>query len=98
MMFVFINVISSLIIKRYKIEKIRTINTNKLTYISIKNSHLKSENNYLRAMGEIAAILKIRSFFAKLSNFFILGASKLKSLRSILLTLDSVIKLKPFFF
>lgn len=48
--------------------EIRTIKTKKLTYISIKNSHLKSGNNYLRALGEIAAILKIRSFYNK-NNF-----------------------------
>ena len=70
----FRDLIKSLLNENFKItvisiagtrEKIRTINTNKLTYISIKNSHLKSENNYLRAMGEIAAILKIRSFYNK---------------------------------
>jgi len=49
-------------------DKIRTIKTKKLKYISIKNSHLKSENNYLRALGEISAILKIRSFYNK-KNF-----------------------------
>ena len=40
MMFVFINAISSLIIKRYKIEKIRTINN--CFFFSIK---MKIENN-----------------------------------------------------
>ena len=70
----FRDLIKSLLNENFKItvisiagtrEKIRTINTNKLTYISIKNSHLKSENNYLRALGEITAILKIRSFYNK---------------------------------
>ena len=73
----FRDLIKSLLNENFKItvisiagtrEKIRTINTNKLTYISIKNSHLKSENNYLRAIGEITAILKIRSFYNK-KNF-----------------------------
>ncbi len=70
----FRDLIKSLLNENFKItvisisgtkKKIRSINTNKLTYISIKNSHLKSENNYLRAIGEILAILKLRSFYKK---------------------------------
>ena len=73
----FRDLIKSLLNENFKItvmsisgtqNKIRTIKTKKLTYISIKNSNLKSENNYLRAVGEIAAILKIRSFYNK-KNF-----------------------------
>ena len=48
--------------------KIRMINTNKLTYIGIKNSNLKSKNNYLRAVGDIIAITKIKNFYNK-KNF-----------------------------
>ena len=73
----FKDLIKSLLNEKFKItimsisgtrDKIRTIKTKKLTYISIKNSHLKSDNNYLRAVGEISAILKIRSFYNK-KNF-----------------------------
>ncbi len=70
----FRDLIKSLLNENFKItvisisgteNKIRIISTNKIKYISIKNSHLKSKNNYLRAIGEIAAILKIRSFYDK---------------------------------
>lgn len=73
----FKDLIKSLLNENFKItimsisgtrNKIRTIKTKKLTYISIKNSHLKSDNNYLRALGEITAIFKIRSFYNK-KNF-----------------------------
>ena len=49
-------------------DKIKVINTKKLTYIGIKNNKLKSSKNYQRAIGDIISILKIR-FFYKKKNF-----------------------------
>jgi hypothetical protein len=45
--------------------EIKSINTKKISYIGIKNPHLQSSNNYLRVIGDIIAILKIRSFYKK---------------------------------
>ena len=46
-------------------DKIKVINTKKLTYIGIKNNKLKSSKNYQRAIGDIISILKIRFFYKK---------------------------------
>jgi len=73
----FRDLIKSLLKENYKItimsiagtkDKIKVINTKKLTYISIKNNNLHSSQNYLRAIGDIISILKIR-FFYKKKNF-----------------------------
>lgn len=76
----FKDLIKSLLKKNFKItiitisgtkDKIKVINTKKLTYIGLKNRNLHSSNNYLRALGEIKTIFKIRNFInkKKLSSF-----------------------------
>ena len=73
----FRDLIKSLLKENFKItiitiagtqDKVKVINTKKLTYIGIKNNNLQSSQNYLRAMGDIISILKIR-FFYKRKNF-----------------------------
>ena len=73
----FRDLIKSLLKENFKItiitiagtqDKVKVINTKRLTYIGIKNSKLHSSQNYLRAIGEIISILKIR-FFYKKKNF-----------------------------
>lgn len=70
----FRDLIKSLLKENFKIsvmtisgakKEIRRINTKKLSYIGVKNPHLQSSNNYLRAIGDIIAILKIRSFYKR---------------------------------
>jgi glycosyltransferase involved in cell wall biosynthesis len=48
--------------------EVRQINTKKITYISINNKYLQSNQNYLRAIGDIVAITKLRNFYDK-KNF-----------------------------
>ena len=48
-------------------EKIKTINTRKITYVGIKNLHLQSSKKYSRAIGDITAILKLRNFYKKIT-------------------------------
>lgn len=48
--------------------KIKSIKTKKLNYIGIKNPNLKSPNNYLRAIGDIISILKLKNYYKK-KNF-----------------------------
>jgi glycosyltransferase involved in cell wall biosynthesis len=73
----FKDLIKSLLDENYKItvmslsginNKVRQINTKKITYISIKNPYLQSNQNYLRALGDILAIAKLRKFYDK-KNF-----------------------------
>ena len=63
-------------------------------------SNLKQTNLQIVDNGgwHFTNLMTAKTIFTKLSNFFIFGASKLKSLRRILLTSNSFIKLKPFFF
>ena len=70
----FKDLIKSLLDENYKItvmslsginNKVRQINTKKITYISIKNPYLQSNENYLRAIGDIIAITKLRNFYDK---------------------------------
>ena len=51
-------------------DKIKIINTKKITYIGVKNKYLQSSNNYLRGIGDIISIMKIRNFYNK-KNFTI---------------------------
>jgi glycosyltransferase involved in cell wall biosynthesis len=48
--------------------KVREINTKKIKYIGIKNPHLQSSHKYLRVVGDIIAIQKLRNFYNK-KNF-----------------------------
>lgn len=48
--------------------KIKVINTKKLTYVGINNKNLQSSRNYKRAIGDIFAIFKIMNFY-KTKNF-----------------------------
>lgn len=73
----FRDLIKSLLNENYKItimsisgkkSRVRQINTKKITYISVKNPYLKSNQNYLRALGDIVAITKLRNFYDK-KNF-----------------------------
>lgn len=70
----FKDLIKSLLDENYKItvmslsginNKVRQINTKKITYINIKNPYLQSNENYLRAIGDIIAITKLRNFYDK---------------------------------
>lgn len=70
----FKDLIKSLLNENYKItimsisgvkNEVRQINTKKLTYISVKNSYLQSNQNYLRAIGDIIAITKLKNFYDK---------------------------------
>ena len=42
--------------------KIKSFKTKKLNYIGIKNPNLKSPNNYLRAIGDIISIIKLKNY------------------------------------
>lgn len=73
----FKDLIKSLLDENYKItvmsisgtkNEVRQISTKKITYISIKNPYLQSNQNYLRAIGDIVAITKLRKFYDK-NNF-----------------------------
>jgi glycosyltransferase involved in cell wall biosynthesis len=73
----FKDLIKSLLDENYKItimsisgvkNEVRQINTKKITYISINNKYLQSNRNYLRAIGDIVAITKLRNFYDK-KNF-----------------------------
>jgi glycosyltransferase involved in cell wall biosynthesis len=73
----FKDLIKSLLDENYKItimsisgvkNEVRQINTKKITYISINNKYLQSNQNYLRAIGDIVAITKLRNFYDK-KNF-----------------------------
>jgi len=73
----FKDLIKSLLNENYKItimsisgvkNEVRQINTKKITYISINNKYLQSNQNYLRAIGDIVAITKLRNFYDK-KNF-----------------------------
>ena len=73
----FKDLIKSLLDENYKItimsisgikNEVRQINTKKITYISIKNPYLQSNQNYLRGLGDIVAITKLRKFYDK-KNF-----------------------------
>ena len=48
--------------------KIKIINTKKLTYVGINNKYLKSSKNYKRAIGDIVSIIKLMNFYSK-KNF-----------------------------
>jgi len=48
--------------------KIKIINTKKLTYVGINNENLKSSKNYKRAIGDIVSIFKLMNFYSK-KNF-----------------------------
>jgi glycosyltransferase involved in cell wall biosynthesis len=48
--------------------EVRQIKTKKITYISNKNPYLQSNQNYLRAIGDVVAITKLRKFYDK-KNF-----------------------------
>ena len=69
----FRDLIKSLLKKNFKItimtisgfkEEIKVIKTKKINYIGIQNKHLKSSQNYLRALGDIIAILKLKKFYS----------------------------------
>lgn len=73
----FKDLIKSLLNENFKItimsisginHKVRQINTKKLSYISVKNPYLQSNQNYLRAIGDIVAITKLTKFYKK-KNF-----------------------------
>jgi len=48
--------------------KIKVINTKKITYVGINNKYLKSSKNYDRAIGDIVSIFKLMKFYKK-KNF-----------------------------
>lgn len=73
----FKDLIKSLLHENYKItvmsisgtkNKVRQIKTKKLSYISVKNSYLQSNQNYFRAIGDIVAITKLTNYYNK-NNF-----------------------------
>ena len=70
----FKDLIKSLLNKNFRItiisisgvnKKVRQITTKKLTYIMVKNPYLQSNQNYLRAIGDIVAITKLTNFYDK---------------------------------